>query len=391
MHRGRVTKIERPGGGTCWRFEVDGVHPVTGRRRRTVRSGFGTKKAAQDSLAVFLRDRAAGRPAGRSPRLGAWLADEWRPVVAPTLVASTARLYTIQIRVWVAREDWGIGGFRLDEITPAGLTGFYGVLGVKGKKGRAGEGPGPLAPKTIRNVHVMLHRALRDATRWGLLGTNPAAFAEPPRVPRGEAMTWTAAEVEAFLAAVAGDRLAALWRVLATTGLRRGEALGLKWSDVGVGHLTVVRALVEVGGVIREVDTKTQAGRRRVALDLGTSAGLRDHRRAQVAEQLAWGEGYQDGGLVFTREDGSPVRPASVTRALPALAAAAGLPRLTPHGLRHTWATLALASGVNPKVVAERLGHASVQITLDRYSHVTEGLDLAAAVGVAALIDGARR
>lgn len=108
-----------------------------------------------------------------------------------------------------------------------------------------------------------------------------------------------------------------------------------------------------------------------------------------LEERIAWGEGWQDSGLVFTREDGSPIRPSWVTRQLPKLAEVAGVPRATPHVLRHTWATLALKAGVHPKVVAGRLGHSSVQITLDRYSHLVPGLDQAAADEVAALFDPA--
>jgi integrase len=118
---------------------------------------------------------------------------------------------------------------------------------------------------------------------------------------------------------------------------------------------------------------------------------LREHRLRQLEERLAWGEGWTDTGLVFTKEDGSAIRPSWVTRRLPQLAEKAGLPRLTPHSLRHGWATMALEAGVHPKVVADRLGHASVQITLDRYSHVTEGLDREAAETVANLIEGTRR
>ncbi len=272
----------------------------------------------------------------------------------------------------------GIGGLRLSDVTGGTLTALYGELG---------EG---LAPKTIRNVHGLAHRMFRDAVRWGLLGANPADAADPPKVSRGDPETWTSEQVARLFAGLEHDRLRAMWRLFATTGLRRAEVCGLRWADVDLdrGHLSVVRTRTQYGGQQFEKDTKTQAGRRRVALDPATVTALREHRKRQLEERIAWGEAWQDHGLVFCREDGTPIRPSWVTRRLPRLAESAGVPRLTPQGLRHTWATLALEVGVHPKVVADRLGHSSIQVTLDRYSHLVEGLDRAAAEQVADVIDG---
>jgi integrase len=177
---------------------------------------------------------------------------------------------------------------------------------------------------------------------------------------------------------VAADRLAAFYQLAAATGMRIGEVAGLAWADVHLdsGYLTVRRA-------------KTAAGRRRVELDPGTVAALRAHRRAQAAERLAFGAGYRDHGLVFTRSGGEPLNPDAVSLQFKRRAARLGLPVIRFHDLRHGWATLALEAGEHPKVVAEQLGHASVKVTLDTYSHVTPGMQRGAVARVAGLfLDG---
>lgn len=378
-HQGRVFKRATKA-GDVWRFQADAIDPATGKRRQVTRSGFSTRGEAQAALRAYLNDRDQGvERVGRSPQLGPWLAEVWLPTLAGKVKPSTEALYRQIVRANVVPR---IGGVRLADLDAAALERLYRQLADDG-----------LAPKSIKNVHAVVRRALRDAVRWRVITTNPAAMAEAPRVPRSTPQTWTGDEVRRFLAAVEGDRLVALWRLLAATGMRRGEALGLRWQDVDLdaGEIRVVQQLSEYAGAMRFSTPKTASGARRVALDGATVTALREHRRRQLEERLAWGAGYQDGGLVFAREDGTPLRPATVTRALADLAVAAGVPRLTPHGLRHTWATLALASGVHPKVVADRLGHASVAVTLDRYSHVVEGLDRAAADTVAAVIDGPAR
>lgn len=188
------------------------------------------------------------------------------------------------------------------------------------------------------------------------------------------------------------DRLYGMWLLYATTGLRRGEALGLKWSqlDLERGQAAISEARVTAGYAVRESTPKTDRGRRSVALDPATVAALREHRKRQVSEQLAYGAGYvQTGGLVFVQEDGRPLHPDRVSKVFGTHVSALGGTRITLHGLRHTWASLALQAGVNPKVVSERLGHATVSFTLDTYSHVMPGMQEDAAAAVAALVLGA--
>jgi integrase len=205
----------------------------------------------------------------------------------------------------------------------------------------------------------------------------------PPR-------TWSARQLDEFLTHVATDRLSAAWRVAAMTGIRRGELLGLAWQavDLETGRLAITRTLIEGKGAPRFSEPKTKRGRRSVALDAETIDALREHREHQLDERLAWGPAYQVHELVFCREDGTAIWPRTFSRSFDHHVRDAGLPKIRLHDLRHTHATLALEAGVHPKVVQERLGHATIAITLDTYSHAIPALQEDAAAKIAALLSG---
>jgi integrase len=273
-------------------------------------------------------------------------------------------------------------------LTGLDLSSLYGTLLVSGY--RKGKTPRGLSPTSVSLIHRIVTHALRDAVRWGLLARNPADQVDPPRRTEHEMPTWSAAEVRTFLEFVANDRLAAMWVLLCTTGMRRGEVLGLRWEDVDLenGRLAVRRALVEVDGYeLVTSEPKTTRGRRSVRLDSRTLAALAQHRRMQAEERLSNGLGGRSES-VFTRVDGSPVRPQHVSRSFGSLSRRASLREIRLHDLRHTSATLALGAGIHPKIVSERLGHATVQLTLDRYSHVVEGLQERAAEQLGDVIFG---
>lgn len=248
---------------------------------------------------------------------------------------------------------------------------------------------GGLSPNAVRNTHSVLRRALADAERLGLVIRNPAASARPPSVPHHEQKTWRAAELNRFLLTVADHRLLGSVVLLATTGLRRGEMLGVRWTDVDLddGRLSVIQTITTVRGHPVVSSTKTKKSRRRVTLDVATVGALRAHKRRQAAERLAAGSVWQGTGLVFTQEDGSALHPELYSHWFARCVKNADVPRIRLHDLRHTHATLALAAGIHPKVVSERLGHASVGITLDLCSHVTDSLDKEAAETIAALVN----
>jgi integrase len=250
-----------------------------------------------------------------------------------------------------------IGHVRLDALDAPTLDALYADLEAGG-----------LTRSTVRLLHTQLHRALADAVAWDLLVRNPSDLVDPPKPARRVLTTWTADQLRVFLTGVAEDRLAVLYQLAAASGMRIGELVRLEWPDVHLdaGYLTVRRA-------------KTATGRRRVELDPATVTTLRAHRR-----RLAFGAGYRDHGRVFTRPGGEPLNPDAVSIQFKRRAARLGLPPIRFHDLRHGWATMALEAGEHPKVVAaEQLGHASVRVTLDTYSHVTPGVQREAVTRVA--------
>jgi integrase len=240
-------------------------------------------------------------------------------------------------------------------------------------------------------VHATIRKALNDAVRWGLLVRNPALYAAPPKPRRRELRTWTAEELRQFLDGVKDDRLYAVWRLAALTGMRRGEVLGLRWADLDLdrGWLSVRHTLVVVDNHPQVSQPKTTRGFRRLALDPDTIGVLRAHHRLQAAERLAAGPTWSNQDLVFTRQDGRALHPEYVRRRFDGHISRAGLPRIRFHDLRHTHATLALQAGVHPKVVSERLGHTTVAMTLDIYSHAIPALQEDAAATIASLVTDA--
>jgi integrase len=258
---------------------------------------------------------------------------------------------------------------------------------------KSDDGCGSRPPQPGHTSPYVARHSATAAVRWGRIARNPADAADPPRAAatsRPAMTTWTAQEVRTFLDHTADHRLQAAFVVLATTGMRRGECLGLRWRDVDLdaGRASITQTVITVNHAVQIGSPKTAKGRRTVVLDAGTVAALREHRQRQLAERLLIGEGFTDHCLVFCRPDGGPLHAERFSRTFDEQSARAGLPRIRLHDLRHTWATLALSAGVHPKVVQERLGHAAVGITLDVYSHVTEGLHSDAASRVAGVIFG---
>ncbi|CAN5195878.1 hypothetical protein BH20ACT5_BH20ACT5_21630 [soil metagenome] len=249
----------------------------------------------------------------------------------------------------------------------------------------------------MRYVHTIAHRLFKDAVRWGRLARNPADAADPPRGTSSgspDMVTWSAPELARFLdGARTTDRHWPAYLLLATTGMRRGEALGLRWADLDLtaSRAAIRQTVVTVNHEVQLGTPKTAKGRRTVTLDAVTVAALREHRKVQAAERLLVGAGWRDHDLVFCKVDGTPLHPERFSREFTRRLTRLGLPPIRLHDLRHGWATMALAAGVHPKVVQERLGHASISITLDTYSHVSPALHGEAAETVAALVFGTAR
>ena len=245
-----------------------------------------------------------------------------------------------------------------------------------------------LSPRTVQYLHAVLRRALNQALKWDLLPRNVATLVEPPRVRRPEVQPLTTDQVQIFLEATRGDRLEALYTLVLAVGLRQGEALGLRWTDLELdgGTLSVRTALQRIGGKLCLVEPKTARSRRTITLPPVVVSALRLHRARQLQERLLAGANWQDTGLVFTTTIGTPMDARNLTKRFQKALKGAGLPKKRFHDLRHTCASLLLVQGVHPRVVMEILGHSQMSLTMDTYSHVMPTLQQEAAGLMEALL-----
>ena len=376
MARGSVFK--RSGG---WAFKVDtGFHPESGKRRQLVKQGFRTKREAENALTEARKSVIDGTVvANSSMRLDVFL-DEWLAAQESRLRASTHHSYVIA----AARLKRHLGAYKVQALTPLQIEAFYAELLDHGH--RNGDG---LSAKSVKNTHVVLRKALADAERLGLVPRNAAAAARGPTVRRPELSTWSSDQLKSFSKVAQDSRLRNVFTILATTGMRRGEALGLRWGDIDFdsSQIAIVQTVSTVDGAIVVGQPKTSGSRRTVYVHDATIRALRQQRQLQAAERLAAGPVWEaDNDLVFRSVTGGPENPDVVSHRFKQLVAEAGLPRIRLHDLRHTNATLSLKAGVHPKVVSERLGHSTIAITLDLYSHVTPGISREAAATVESLM-----
>lgn len=386
----RGTVIHR---GKRWAVVIDQGRDDTGRRLRHWHSGFTTRRAAEQARTELLRAVDTGAYVAPSAvTVAEFVTGRWLPsldalVASGRLKPATVAQYRRLATVYVVPN---LGRVALRDLSPDGLARLYGDLLASGRR----RGTGGLSPTSVHAVHVTIHKMLKDALRWGLVARNVAdvAAGDAPHPVRREMTerSWSPQQLRAFLTATTDHRLAALWILAATTGMRRGELCGLQWADVDLdaGRLTVARARVVVDHQVLDSTPKTAAGNRSIGLDAVTVRALRAHRAQSAAERLAWGPEHRAGDLVFTWENGAPLHPDLVTRTFKRLAASAGLPTIPLHGMRHSYASAALEAGVDTKVVSGRLGHSSVAITADLYQHVRQQVDQQAADRVAAVIFG---
>jgi len=264
-----------------------------------------------------------------------------------------------------------IGHIKLVKLSPLDLQRLYADRLDSG-----------LSSTTVHHLHVVLHRLLKQAVRLGINSSNVTEAVDAPRRTLLEITTWNAEQVSRFLAAADEHYLAVFWRLALLTGMRRGELLGLKWEDIDLdrGSLAVRRTLSRgKGGTWELSQPKTASGRRSIALPASCVTSLRKHKATQNAERLRLGEIWDDQDFVFTNRTGGPLHVNSLALQFAKLTKATALPKIRFHDLRHTSATLLLAQGVNPKIVQERLGHADISMTLNRYSHVTPDMQRLAA------------
>ena len=360
--------IER--GDKVWLIRVF-IGKIAGKRKFVNRTVHGTKREAQAVLTKMLHDRDTGILAAPNRRTVEQYLRDWQAKALKGRV--TPRTYAVYVDHLDRYVIPKVGDKRLTALTPLDIQGIYSAMLERG-----------LSPRTVRHTHAVLRNALKQAVKWRMLPSNAADAVDLPKGQRTEQLALTVEQVGAFLMAVEGSPWKALYHVLLNTGLRPGEAFALKWRyvDLAAGQLTVRYAVTydeDRKPVLR--DPKTAKSRRRVSFTPDLARVLLEHRDA--TKDIA-----NPQGLVFPTVDGRLIHPNHWSKVdFKNALERAGITRdVRLYDLRHSMATLALEAGIHPKVVSDRLGHSTTQLTLDTYSHVTPSMEDKASVSIADLI-----
>ncbi|MFC2038373.1 tyrosine-type recombinase/integrase [Chloroflexota bacterium] len=346
-----------------------GKNPTTGKYQYKWVAIGSSKRDAEKRLSEVLNQLDTGNYMEPGKSTLAEYLDRWiNEYVYPNLSPSTAEGYEgIANRYFIPR----FGSIKLVNLKPQHLQKLYSQEIERG-----------LSPQTVRNQHNMIHKALQDAVEWGILIRNVADAVKPPRLKGHEMQTWNVDEVMQFLDVAKNTPYYYIFYFALFTGLRRSEFLALRWEDVDLilGQIYVNRSVhVLKGGKVQFRPPKTATGRRPVALTPSTVLTLNEYRREKEAEAILLDQSISESDLLFSGLEGKPLLPNTISHAWVRLVNRTDIKKIRLHDARHTHASLMLKQGIHPKIVQERLGHSSIQITLDTYSHVAPGLQAAAA------------
>lgn len=361
-----VTPRQLPSGR--WKGRVVRYDPETGKRQELTQT-FDTKREAKawaEKEAALYRDDP-----NRKPPSDETLADLFEKWLAGTAAGRIRDTTLMTYRRYAAPLLNTLGSKPVKSLTPGDFQVLYAKMLKEGK-----------ATSTVHHTHVVAHSALDEAVNWGLIPFNPVDRVKPPRVTSQEIVPPTQEEALRLLSVAETDRLKALWWFIALTGCRRGEAVALKWTDIDRGQRTALiqRTAAEFNTLLTVHDTKTAKGRRTIALSPYLLNILDEHRERQAVEREFFGVEWNREGWVFPSERGTMFWPTNVSTHFRRLRTRAGVDsRIRLHDLRHAMATAWLTAGVPVKVVSERLGHASISITLQIYGHVLPTMQAEAA------------
>jgi len=427
---------------STWAYRITGEpETVSGRRIRPYKGGFDTEEEAWRAGVDAKKRLESGRtPHAKNIQVGEYF-QEWLETVRSNLKDTTAQSYSDMITAYISP---AMGARWLGDLKVPTLNAFYRELRDSGRRkgdsnwrmysywlehqsDRDGFGPKPrdmatacattldaarqaarryrrgrvpnihnpgLSPKSLKNIHVMIHKALGDAVAWGYLLANPAAQAVVPQSRRRQRQThaiWNVEELGRWLTVALDDRFAGMWLLAATSGMRRSELAGVRREtlDLAGGRLHIEDTRVVVNGQARASDGKSSAGRRDISLDSFTCQEMAKLLILLDEERRAFGPGYPSQGLLMVNETGRPLHPDTITARFNRLVDRAGVKRIRLHDVRHTYATLALDTGVDPKTLSDRIGHANMSVTLQIYGHRSHGRDQAMAQNLGDLIQSA--
>lgn len=372
-----------------WAIIIDVRDPTTGRRRRKWHSFAGTKREAQRECARLVSDLSGGAYVEPSRTTLREYLDQWLEHMKGQITPRSYERYAELVHKNLVPL---IGSVPLTKLRPTMISQAYGRSLENGRR----DGKGGLSPPTVQYMHRVLRHALQQAVRWQFLVCNPADAVKPPKAERREMKALDADGTAALIEVARHTGLFVPILLGALCGMRRGEIVALRWRSVDLerAQLSIVASTEQTRDGVREKPPKSGRGRT-VALPSLVIEEMQQHRLRQAEALLRLGVRLSDERHVVTRADGEPVQPRSLTHSFANFLKKHGLQRIRFHDLRHSHATHLLASGVHPKIAQERLGHSSVAITLDLYSHVLPGLqaDAAARVddGVRAAINRRRK
>ena len=379
-----MARIHRRSAGT-WEVVLElGRDPGSGKRERRSFTVRGSKRDAELAAAAKVAAFAGGAFGDPTRETVEQFLRRWlRDYVEPSLALRTQRRYREVVEFDLIPH---VGQLPLQKLRPHHILALEQQLRVSGNR-RTGRGLGPAA---VQKVHAVLHRALAHAVRWQALATNPVDAVDRPVIPKTEIRSLTPSQARALLQALRFQPYELPIRVALLCGLRLSELLALRWSDIDWEHgrITVRQALDLPGDdrTPRFKETKTHRSDRPLSLPTQLLEEFRQHRSHQVEQRLA-APRWTDYDLAFPNDTGEPLAGVTLRKHLYRVLDIAGLPRVRVHGLRHSMATLMLASGEHPKLVSERMGHANVAFTLATYSHVVPGMHDVAAQRLADVLD----
>lgn len=365
----------RQRGKGSWELKYDlEPDPLTGKRRTQFCTVKGSSKEAETELRRLLREVDTGEHVEPNKQTVKTLLDKWLKHASSHVSPKTHERYTQLINNNISPI---LGGRKLKALRPIHIDEAWSHLLTKGRM----DGKGGLSPQTVKHCHRVFKQALGQAVRWQFLARNPADQVDPPKVSRKVMNVLDAEDTIRLLEGIKETQFYIPTLIAVMTGLRRGEVLALRWRhmDIESGRLSVVQSLEQTNeGGLRFKETKNSKARL-VDMPSLLIEELRRHRLKQAEAFLKLGERQTDDHLITCGYDGEPMKPEHLSREFPKAVVKAGLPRVNFHTLRHSHATLMLTGGVHPKIAQERLGHSSISITMDLYSHLVPGLQKEAA------------
>lgn len=375
---------ERSPGRWAIVLDVGEIDPRTGRKKRKWHSFAGTKRQAQAECARLITALKSGDYVEPSKQTVAEFFEEWLTFIKPSVSPKTHERYAE-----ICRNGLGplIGTETLSKLKTSKIDmALTEALTTPRSTGK------PLAPRTVHHYRRVLIKALGLAVTWERLSRNPATATTPPKVEKKQVLAYSAAQTAQLIEAMRDTRLHIPVLLAVMCGLRRGEILALRWRHIDLGDnrrlISVVESAEQTKEGVRYKEPKSGRART-VSLSTTVLAELKAHRAKQAEEQLRLGIRPDENSFVVAQIDGKPLQPRSLTHEWMRLIQKTTLPRIRFHDLRHTHATQLLSAGVHPKVASERLGHSTIGITLDLYSHVMPGMQADAAEQVDAALQAA--